>query len=73
MFATAAALALLGFAITMLVSMARRDGAKMLAAIQGNSWTAQPPVSGRPVMVRFSQRFPASRSLRARPAMRAAA
>ena len=73
MFATAATLALLGFAIAMLAGMLRSEGRKIVAALQGNSWTSQPPLSVRPMTVRFSPRYPASRPLRARPAMRAAA
>lgn len=73
MFATAATLALLGFAVTMIVRMARSDGQKIVAALQGHSWTAERPLSVRPVTVRLSQRYPASRSVRAQPAWRAAA
>jgi hypothetical protein len=57
----------------MLAGFARNDGAKILAALSGNSWLAQPPASVRPVTVRFSQRYPASQPMRARPEMRAAA
>lgn len=73
MFAIALTLALFGFTVAMLASMASRDGSKILAALQGNSWAAQPPVSIRPLTVRLSQRYPASRPVRARPALRAAA
>ena len=73
MLATLVTLALLGFAVAMLVEMIRFDGQKMLAALQGRSWTAQPQQSVRPVTVRYSQRYPASRPLRAQPAWRAAA
>ena len=73
MLATLVTLALLGFAVAMLVEMIRFDGQKMLAALQGRSWTAQPPQSVRPVTVRYSQRYPASRTMPARLAWRAAA
>ena len=73
MLATAVTLALLGFAIAMIVELVRDEGKKMLAALKGKSWAAEPPLSLRPVTVRFSQRYPASRPVRARPAWRAAA
>lgn len=73
MLATVATIAMFGFAVAMLVEFVRRDGAKIHAALSGNSWLAQPPASVRPVTVRFSQRYPASRPMRARPALRAAA
>jgi hypothetical protein len=73
MLATVATIALFGFAVAMLARFAWNDGGKILAALSGNSWLAQPPASVRPVTVRFSQRYPASRPMRVRPAMRAAA
>lgn len=73
MFATAATLALFGFSVAMIVKMARNDGQKIVAALQGHSWTAERPLLIRPVTIRFSQRYPASRPVRAQPAWRAAA
>ena len=73
MLAIVTTLAVFGFAMAMLASMVRLDGHKMLAALKGQSWVAQRSASVRPVTVRFSPRYPASRPLRARPALRAAA
>jgi len=73
MLATAATIALFGFALFLLAQFGRRDGRKIAAALAGNSWLSQPPASMRPVTVRFSQRYPESRPVRARPALRAAA
>jgi hypothetical protein len=73
MFAIAVSLGLLGFVVAFFATTARNDGAKMLAALRGESWASQPAAIVRPVSVRFSQRYPASRPMRARPALRAAA
>ena len=73
MLATALTLALLGGALAMIVRLVRADGQKILAALRGESWLAAPPMSIRPVMVRFSQRYPAIRPLRTRAEWRAAA
>jgi len=73
MFAIAVTLALFGFAASMLIAMVRRDSCKIVAALQGNSPTALPPRSVRPVTIRFNQRYPASRPMWVRPALRAAA
>ncbi len=40
MLAALATLALFGFALAMLVGMLRRDGRKILAALQGHSWSS---------------------------------
>jgi hypothetical protein len=73
MFASAVTLALFAFVGWMLTAMVRRDAGKIAAALQGQSWTAAIP-AGRPnVALRFSQRFPAQRPVRARPEWRAAA
>jgi hypothetical protein len=72
MLAALATLALFGFALAMLTEMLRRDGRKILAALQGRSWISEPQ-SPRPVTVRFSHRYPATQPLRARPLLRAAA
>lgn len=73
MLATAATLALLTIVGWTLFIMVRNDGNKILAALRGQSWIASPPVSGLPVTVRVSQRYPAVRSMRVQPAWRAAA
>ena len=73
MLAIVTTLAVFGFAALMLASMVRLDGSKMLAALKGESWTAQQSASTRPVIVRFSPRYPTSRPMRVRPALRAAA
>ena len=73
MFASAVTLALFAFVGWMLTSMVRRDGAKIMAALQGQSWTAALPVSEPRVALRFSPRFPAQRPMRAQPEWRAAA
>lgn len=73
MLAIVTTLAVLGFAILMLAGMVQLEGSKMLAALKGQSWAALRSSSVRPLTVRFSPRYPASRPLRARPALRAAA
>ncbi len=72
MLATVTTLALLGFAILVLAGMVRIDGRKMLAALEGQSWAARQSAIP-PMMVRFNPRYPASRPMRAAPALRAAA
>ena len=69
----AVTLALLGFTVAMLASMLRRDAARIAAALHGNSWAATLPNSARPLTVRVSQRYPATRPVRVQPALRAAA
>jgi hypothetical protein len=54
MIAAALTLALFGFILTLVVDVMRRDGAKIMAALGGRSWTAQPS-SGRLVTIRFSR------------------
>ena len=53
MFATFITLAIISFAVAGLRDLARRDGAKIVAAMQGRSWAALPRPT-RPVVVRFS-------------------
>jgi hypothetical protein len=65
--------AVLGFAILVLAGMVRSDGHKIIAALKGQSWTAQHTASVRPVTVRFNSRYAERRPMRARPALRAAA
>ena len=71
MLATALTLALFGLVTAILVNLVRQNGRKIVAALEGRSWTAQPPVSKRPVTVRFSPRYRAAEPVR--PALRAAA
>ena len=72
MFATAITLALFGFVLTMVVDVIRRDGGKIVAALEGRSWTAE-PAAGRPVTIRFSQQRKAAERVLAQPVLRAAA
>ena len=55
MFAIAFSLALFGFVLTMVVDVIRRDGGKVVAALEGRSWTAG-PTEGRPATIRFNPR-----------------
>ena len=73
MLATALTLALLGMMVAVLAHLVRQDGRKILAALQGQSWTSQPASLVRPVTVRFSPRYPSARALRVQPELRAAA
>ena len=70
MFATFVTLAVISFALAGLRNLARHDGAKIIAALQGRSWIAEPTPS-RPVIVRFSPSYRAVEP--AWPALRAAA
>ena len=73
MFASALTLALLGIAMAAVIRQLSRDGDKIIAALRGESWIAAPPSPQHPVIVRLSQRYPATRPMRARPEWRAAA
>jgi hypothetical protein len=55
MLAAALTLALFGFVLTLVVDVVRRDGPKVIAALEGRSWTAG-PTQGLPVTIRFSPR-----------------
>ena len=72
MFATAITLALFGFVLILVVDVIRRDGRKVMAALEGRSWTAE-PTAGRPVTIRFSQPRREVEPGLVRPALRAAA
>lgn len=72
MLAAAVTLALFGFILTLVVDVMRRDGAKILAALEGRSWTAE-PTAGRPVTIRFSRPDRAAVSAPQFPELRAAA
>ena len=69
MLAIAMTLAVLGVAMAAIVQQLRRDGDKIVAALRGRSWIATPPLPLRPVMVRVSQRYPATRPMRAAPTL----
>jgi hypothetical protein len=55
MLAAALTLAAFGFILTLVVDVMRRDGGKIIAALEGRSWTAG-PTHGRPVTIRFNPR-----------------
>ena len=55
MLAVALTIALFGFILTMVVDVIRRDGGKVIAALEGQSWTAR-PTEGRLVTTRFNPR-----------------
>lgn len=71
--ATALTLVLIAFLATMLAELARQDGGKIYAALQGRSWASGPPLPARPVTVRFSPRYTAMQPALAQSALRAAA
>ena len=71
--ATALTLALIGFVASTLANLARQDGGKIVAALQGRSWNSGTSLPARPVTVRFSQRYTAGRPQRKQTALRAAA
>lgn len=73
MLATAATLALLTIVGWTLFSVVHNGRNKILAALRGQSWIASPPLSGLPVIIRVSQRYPEFRPLRAQQEWRAAA
>ncbi|HTK59281.1 MAG TPA: hypothetical protein VL336_09920 [Sphingomicrobium sp.] len=68
MFATFVTLAVISFALTGLRNLARQDGAKIIAALQGRSWTAE-PMPAHPAIVRLNPRYraaePTGQALRA--------
>jgi hypothetical protein len=73
MLVAAVALALFGFILTLVVDVIRRDGRKIIAALEGRSWVAEPGY-GRPVTIRFSPRCTgAEPAPMSRPGLRAAA
>lgn len=55
MLGIALTLALFGFVLTLVVDVVRRDGGKVIAALEGQSWTAG-PTEGRPITIRFNPR-----------------
>jgi hypothetical protein len=54
MLAPALTFVLFGFVLTLVVDVIRRDSRKIMAALEGRSWTAEPS-AGRPVTIRFSR------------------
>ena len=73
MFVAAVALALFGFILTLVVDVIRRDGRKIIAALEGRSWVAKPSY-GRPVTIRFSPRCTAEELVpMSQPGLRVAA
>ena len=73
MLAIAFTLALFGFVLTMVVDVIRRDGRKVIAALEGRSWTAE-PTECRPVRIRFNpQRTEVELEPMWQPVLRAAA
>ena len=73
MFAIALTLVLFGFVLTMVVDVIRRDGGKVIAALEGHSWAAR-PTGGRPVTIRFNpQRTEVELELMWQPGLRAVA
>lgn len=73
MLAAALTLAVFGFILTLVVDVMRRDGRKILAALEGHSWKAG-PTRGRPVTIRFNpQRTEATLEPEWEPRLRAAA
>ena len=72
MFAAFVTIALFGLILTLVVDVMRRDGAKIIAALEGHSWSAQPS-AGRPVTIRFSRLDKAAEQRLGLPVLRAAA
>ena len=72
--ATLAFLATIWLLVRITLDMIDESGVKMLAAVRGQSVLSQPPLSGRPISVRFQPRAgSARRPLHVRPEWRAAA
>ena len=73
MLAAALTLAVFGIVLTLVVDVIRREGPKIIAALEGRSWTSE-PTQGRPVTIRFSpQRTEAALEPKWQPGLRAAA
>ena len=71
MLAAAFTLSLFGFILTLVVDVMRRDGTKIVAALEGRSGLAQ-PTAGGPV-IRFSRRDKVAAPALHRAKLRAAA
>ena len=72
MLAAAVTLSLFAFVLTMVVDLIRRDGRKILSALEGRSPAAE-PMPSRPVTVRFNQQRKAVEPQRLQPVLRVAA
>ena len=73
MLAAVVTLALFGSILTLVVDVLRRDGRKIIAALDGRSWTAR-PAPDRPITIRFNpQRTEAILEPKWQPPLRAAA
>ena len=70
MLATAVTFTVIAVVIAGMTDLVREDGAKIIAALQGNSRIAEP---GRPANVRFNPRCRVEEQEFVRPALRAAA
>ena len=55
MLGIALTVALFGFILTFVVDVVRRDGGKVIAALEGHSWKAG-LTEGRPITIRFNPR-----------------
>jgi len=71
--ATALTLALIGFVASMLAGLARQEGSKIAAALQGQSWASGSPLPTAPVTVWLSPRYTAARPEPLKPLLRVAA
>jgi len=60
MFATFVTLAIISFAMTGLLDLARQDGPRIVAALQGRSWTLESDPA-RPTIVRVSPSYKAAK------------
>jgi hypothetical protein len=73
MLAAALTLAVFGSVLALIVDVMRSEGGKIIAALEGRSWTAK-PTQGRQITVRFNpQRKAATLEPRWQPGLRAAA
>jgi hypothetical protein len=60
MFATFVTLAIISFAMTGLLDLARQDGPRIVAALQGRSWNPESHLT-RPTIVRVSPSYKAAK------------
>ena len=72
MLAAAITLSLFGLVLTMVVDVIRRDGPKIVAALEGRSLASE-PMPTRPVTIKFSRQRRAVAPRHLQPALRAAA
>ena len=72
MLAAAVTLSLFAFVLTMVVDVIRRDGRKILSALEGRSLAAE-PMPSLPVTARFSRQRRAVEPQRLQPVLRVAA